>query len=134
MHGRRCSASSWPNCSASTGQLVCHSLSCLLWLALATEIPGELRPSRLLLALRLLTLMCPAAGQEFIRSFSAKAASGSATGELRFVCSDNDPYNPSSAAGMYGVPSNLMGFSQPILCREQFAVLTTAMPWPAGHR
>ena len=84
--------------------VICHSLSCLLWVSLAPEIEHDLRPARLLLVSPPDPSCVPPAGGEFIRPFSCAAVAGSVTDELRVVCSDNDPYNPTGAVGMYAEP------------------------------
>lgn len=84
--------------------VICHSLSCLLWLAVAGDIRADRRPSRLLLVSPPDPHHVPEAGGEIVRPFSPAAAAASATDELRVVCSDADPYNPTGAVQMYSEP------------------------------
>jgi hypothetical protein len=84
--------------------VICHSLSCLLWFAIAPDVDGSKRPTRLLLVAPPDPKQVPPAGSEFLRGFSAAAVAASATDEIRVVCSDADPYNPGSAERMYAEP------------------------------
>jgi predicted alpha/beta hydrolase family esterase len=82
--------------------VLCHSLSCLLWLSIAAEISPGSRPSRLLLVAPPAPDRVPAAGVDLIRGFATADVTSSVTDELRVVCSDDDPYHPGGAAETYG--------------------------------
>jgi len=84
--------------------IICHSLSCSLWFAVAPGLDQAKRPERLLLVSPPDPKQIPPAGSEFIRGFSAQDVAASATEEIRVVCSDVDPYNPAGATLMYAEP------------------------------
>jgi uncharacterized protein len=80
--------------------VLCHSLSCLLWLHHAAG--GGAPASRLLLA----APPSPELELEAIQSFlppplDAAALRASAPEEVRIVCSDDDPYCPEGAYNAY---------------------------------
>jgi serine hydrolase len=81
--------------------LVCHSLACALWLRAAT---AGARAARVLLV----APPAPDCGvPEVERFFPTRATAdivAAAATETRLVCSDNDPYCPHGAAGVYGEP------------------------------
>jgi predicted alpha/beta hydrolase family esterase len=82
--------------------VICHSLSCLTWLAVCGRLE---RP------VDRVALVAPpsaAAGVPEILSFFPITATAAdvarAAGETRLVCSDNDRYCPEGAAELYGEP------------------------------
>ena len=82
--------------------IVCHSLSCLLWLHHVAE--GGAQADRVLL------VAPPSEGAEVaaIASF-LPAPLPRLSGGARLVCSDNDPYCPEGAANVYtGLPTDLL--------------------------
>lgn len=109
--------------------VICHSLSCILWLSLGPQVPRTLRPERVLLVAPPDPLCVPPAGHEFILPFSATAAAASAMQELRVVCADNDPYNPAGARGMYG---ERLGCPVDVLEHAAYATPESGYgPWPS---
>jgi hypothetical protein len=107
--------------------VICHSLSCITWLALSTEIQ---RP------VRRVALVAPpsvnAGLPELVPFFPVMATAqdvAAAAGHTRLVCSDNDPYCPEGAAALYGGPLDL-----PIDLRPGDGHLNVDAglgPWPA---
>ena len=84
--------------------VVCHSLSCALWLA-HCEQPGDSRPAdRVLLvappAREVLTELAP----PFARALPNPEAARRASGTLAVAASDNDPYNPLGALRTHAEP------------------------------
>lgn len=86
--------------------VVCHSLSCLLWLHAAARGEAPITVDRVL-------LVAPpspdvAAGNPEIAAFVAPPVTAAqldaAARQTRLVASDNDPYCPGGAAGVYGAP------------------------------
>jgi predicted alpha/beta hydrolase family esterase len=77
--------------------LVCHSLSCLLWLHHVAEGGAQ--------AARVLLVAPPSEGAELpqIANFFPVPLPRLAAG-ARLVCSDDDPYCPEGASGLYGNP------------------------------
>jgi hypothetical protein len=81
--------------------VICHSLACALWLRAAV------RGAR---AERVLLVAPPAPDSEFpeVARFFPTGADAqivcAAARETRLVCSDDDPYCPAGAAGVYGGP------------------------------
>jgi uncharacterized protein len=85
--------------------VICHSLACLLWFKTAGRLTAEERVDRLLLVSPPASARVPEAGASFrVESLEVEAILASARGEIRIVCSDGDPYNPSGAREMYGDP------------------------------
>jgi len=86
--------------------VVCHSLGCALWLRAAARAPGRL-------AERVLLVAPPAPDSDIpqVRAFfptgATSAALARAAQATRLVCSDDDPYCPDGAAGVYGGPLGL---------------------------
>jgi uncharacterized protein len=77
--------------------IVCHSLSCLLWLHHVAD--GGAQVDRLL-------LVAPPSGSSGVAEvepFLPAPLPALADG-ARLVCSDNDPYCPEGAATLYGAP------------------------------
>lgn len=85
--------------------VICHSLSCLLWMKAAPILADSGAPvDRLLLVAPPESSKVPEAGASFrVTELHAHALRRSA-GEIRIVCSDNDPYNPTGAGALYGEP------------------------------
>jgi len=77
--------------------VVCHSLSCLLWLHHVGE--GGAQADRVLLV----APPSESAGVPQIATFFPVRLPALAEG-ARLVCSDDDPYCPEGAAGLYGEP------------------------------
>ena len=77
--------------------VICHSLSCLLWLHHVAE--GGSQADRLLLV----APPSESAGVPQIANFFPAPLPRLAAG-ARLVCSDNDPYCPEGAAMLYGRP------------------------------
>jgi predicted alpha/beta hydrolase family esterase len=88
--------------------VLCHSLSCLLWLHYAAVAPGrEGRAARVLLvAPPWPDPMVPALAAFFPVPLDPQAVHAAA-GETRVVCADDDPYCPDGAAERYGAPLDL---------------------------
>jgi predicted alpha/beta hydrolase family esterase len=84
--------------------VICHSLSCLLWFAIAADVDPARRPGRLLLVAPPDPHHVPPEGSDFTHEPSLGAVTASATEEVRIVCSDADPYNPTGAGRMFGEP------------------------------
>jgi predicted alpha/beta hydrolase family esterase len=80
--------------------IVCHSLSCLLWLHHVAD--GGTQADRVLLV----APPSEAAGLEAIGSFFPAPLPRLAAG-ARLVCADDDPYCPEGAATVYGEPLDL---------------------------
>jgi uncharacterized protein len=92
--------------SAVSGQpstVICHSLSCILWLHLAASASGPI-------AGRVLLVAPPSPSVEFdeVRRFFPHGADAEAVARAarstQLVCSDNDPYCPEGALALYGEP------------------------------
>jgi predicted alpha/beta hydrolase family esterase len=77
--------------------VVCHSLSCLLWLHHVAD--GGAQAARVLLV----APPSEGAGLEQIAAFFPAPLPRLTTG-ARLVCSDDDPYCPEGAATLYGEP------------------------------
>jgi predicted alpha/beta hydrolase family esterase len=77
--------------------IVCHSLSCLLWLHHVAE--GGVQAGRVLLV----APPSEGAGLAEIASFFPAPLPRLTTG-ARLVCSDDDPYCPEGAVSLYGEP------------------------------
>jgi predicted alpha/beta hydrolase family esterase len=77
--------------------VVCHSLSCLLWLHHVAE--GGAQSDRLL-------LVAPPSERSGVAEIAAffPVPLPALTGDPRLVCSDNDPYCPEGALALYGAP------------------------------
>lgn len=85
--------------------VICHSLSCIVWLAVAHALS---RPVD-----RVALVAPPSLGANLkeIEAFFPVTATpqnvASAATHTRLVCSDNDPYCPEGAASLYGHPLEL---------------------------
>jgi predicted alpha/beta hydrolase family esterase len=104
--------------------VVCHSLSCLLWLhhVDAGGAPAE----------RVLLVAPPseASGVTEIEPFLPVPLPRLTAG-TRLVCSDNDPYCPEGAAGLYGEP---LGIAVDLLPGTGHINPETGYgPWPAAE-
>lgn len=85
--------------------VVCHSLSCLLWMARMPELNPDLRPERVLLVSPPAPDRLPAEGADFRREiWSGEEIRATARREIRIAASDADPYNPAGAAALYAQP------------------------------
>jgi uncharacterized protein len=85
--------------------VVCHSLACLLWFGAAGRLTAQERVDRLLLASPPESAYVPEAGASFrIEVLDVAAILASVRSEIRIVCSDADPYNPTGAQRLYGDP------------------------------
>ena len=75
--------------------LVCHSLSCLLWLRIAAQAGGGPELERLLLVAPPDDDLLPAGGREFaLGEADVGALRGAVHGEIRVVRGGGDPYSP----------------------------------------
>lgn len=83
--------------------VLCHSLSCALWLHHAARDAGPPVARALLVAPPSLGAGLSALEPFFPVPIDAGAVARAA-GETRLVCSDNDPYCPEGAAALYGQP------------------------------
>jgi serine hydrolase len=103
------------------GIVVCHSLSCLLWLHHVAD--GGVQAERTLLV----APPSERAGIEAIEGFfpvPLPALTGA-----RLACSDDDPYCPEGAAGLYGEP---LGVPVDVLPGKGHMNPETGLgPWPA---
>jgi predicted alpha/beta hydrolase family esterase len=85
--------------------VICHSLSCLLWLRAAGGIAEAERPTRLLLASPPASSSVPEAAASFrLRELDVRAIRRSVTDQIRVVCSEDDPYNRVGARTTYAEP------------------------------
>lgn len=85
--------------------VICHSLSCLLWLQAAPGIAPSERATRLLLVAPPASASVPEAGASFrLADLDVAAVKASVTQQIRVVCSDNDPYNPRDTLARYSGP------------------------------
>jgi predicted alpha/beta hydrolase family esterase len=107
--------------------VICHSLSCLTWLAATAELD---RP------VDRVALVAPpslGAGLPELEPFFPVTATADdvarAAGLTRLVCADNDPYCPERAAALYGGPLNLAIDLHP--GRGHLNVDAGLGPWPA---
>jgi predicted alpha/beta hydrolase family esterase len=83
--------------------VVCHSLACLLWFRAAGDLSHPV--DRLLLVAPPASECVPESGASFrLEQFDPKPVRASVAGELTIACSDDDPYNPQGAEGLYGDP------------------------------
>jgi uncharacterized protein len=83
--------------------VICHSLSCLLWLRAAGDPESATPVDRLLLVSPPLSEKVPAAGAGFrLDDFDAEAVIAGVGSPIRIACSDDDPYNPVGAGPLYG--------------------------------
>jgi len=109
--------------------VICHSLSCVTWLAVAQELQRPVdrvalvAPPSLRSGLREL--------EPFFPVTAAAADVASAAAHTRLVCSDNDPYCPEGAADLYGhplgVPVDLLSGRGHLNPEAGFG------PWPAAE-
>lgn len=83
--------------------VICHSLSCLLWMRESAAMPLERRPDRLLLVAPPDSTLVPETGASFrLASVDADAVRDSVRATIRIAVSDNDPYNRLGAQALYG--------------------------------
>jgi uncharacterized protein len=104
--------------------VVCHSLACLLWLHHVAD--GGAQADRALL------VAPPSEGAELpeIAGFFPVSLPALAHG-ARLVCSDNDPYCPEGAPGLYGEP---LGIPVDVLPGGGHVNPETGYgPWPAAE-
>jgi predicted alpha/beta hydrolase family esterase len=90
--------------------VLCHSLSCVLWLRAASEgqIPAALAPDRLVLVSPPALDRLPPRAVGFGRgAVDAEKLRASATQEIRFVGSEGDEYNPVGVNATYAEPLGL---------------------------
>jgi predicted alpha/beta hydrolase family esterase len=107
--------------------VICHSLSCLTWLAVSPELE---RP------VDRVALVAPpslGAGLDELEPFFPVTATAQdvakAARHTRLVCSDDDPYCPEGAAALYGGPLDLPIDLHP--GGGHLNVATGLGPWPA---
>lgn len=87
--------------------VICHSLSCLLWLRTAAERAADAPPraDRLLLVAPPAREQVPDTGAEFrIEMPDGAAARRSAATRIRLACGDGDPYDPDGRARAWADP------------------------------
>lgn len=109
--------------------VICHSLSCLLWFKAAASIGEDDRPDRLLLVSPPASHQVPEAGAELrIEAFDAVTVSGSVRGQIRVVCSDDDPYNTQGAQTLYAEPLGVVADVVP--GAEHITPNSGYGPWP----
>ena len=107
--------------------VICHSLSCITWLAVAQELG---RPVD-----RVALVAPPSLGaglkeiEPFFPAIATAADMANAASQTRLVCSDNDPYCPEGAATLYGGPLDLPIDLHP--GRGHLNVDAGLGPWPA---
>jgi serine hydrolase len=104
--------------------VVCHSLSCLLWLHHVAE--GGRQADRVL-------LVAPPSEQAGVPEIAAffPVPLPALSGGARLVCSDNDPYCPEGAATLYGAP---LGIPTDVLAGAGHVNPETGYgPWPAAE-
>ena len=110
--------------------VLAHSLGCLLWLRVASR--GERR-----LAERVLLVAPPAADDvpavvRFSRFGPDTARLHAASGSIRIVCSDDDPYNPAGALATHarplGIPADVIAGAGHLNVDAGYG------PWPAVER
>jgi predicted alpha/beta hydrolase family esterase len=107
--------------------VVCHSLSCITWLALSPELA---RPVD-----RVALVAPPSLGAgltEIVAFFPVTATAqdvAAAARHTRLICADNDPYCPEGAATLYGGPLDLPVDLQP--GGGHLNVDAGLGPWPA---
>src|SRR5213083_2218807 len=107
--------------------VVCHSLSCITWLAACTELDQPVD--------RVALVAPPSLGAglpELLPFFPVTATAEEVAGaarQTRLVCADNDPYCPEGAAALYGgsldLPIDLLPG------RGHLNVDAGLGPWPA---
>ena len=99
--------------------VVCHSLSCLLWLH---HLARGGRPARTLLV----APPCESLGEPEIESFFPAPARVAHAPGSRLVCSDDDPFCPGGAAPRYG-----SGLPVDLLSGQGHLTATAGYgPWP----
>jgi predicted alpha/beta hydrolase family esterase len=113
--------------------VVCHSLSCLLWLRTAAERPVGARPraDRLLLVAPPAPEQLPEAGAAFrVEAPDGEAARRSATTRIRLACGEGDPYDPDGRARAWGDP---LGADVDVLAGAGHVNPDSGYgPWPAA--
>jgi predicted alpha/beta hydrolase family esterase len=107
--------------------VICHSLSCITWLAACTQLDSPVD------RVALVAPPSPGAGlPELVPFFPVTAtAQDVARGahRSRLICADNDPYCPEGAAALYGGPLALPTDLHP--GRGHLNVDAGLGPWPA---
>jgi hypothetical protein len=107
--------------------VICHSLSCITWLAACTQVEPPVD------RVALVAPPSPAAGLPELELFFPVTATaqdvGRAARQTRLVCADNDPYCPEGAAAVYGEPLQLPTDLHP--GRGHLNVDAGLGPWPA---
>lgn len=116
--------------------VICHSLSCLLWLAAGPQFASELRPARVLLVSPPDSAAIPDSVADFrldTAALAAEAIRGTATAALRFVGSDDDPYNPAGIAALYadplGVPCDVIAGGGHITPDDGYGAWPSVRAW-----
>jgi serine hydrolase len=124
---RRVLLAELPELEGDERVVICHSLSCITWLAAADELE---RP------VDRVALVAPpslGAGLPEIEAFFPVTATADdvarAAAHTRLVCADNDPYCPEGAAALYGGPLGLPIDLHP--GRGHLNVDAGLGPWPA---
>jgi uncharacterized protein len=108
--------------------VLCHSLSCLLWLHHVER--GGTQAERLLL------VAPPGEQPELVEFFPPPFPE--LTGEARMVCSDDDPYCPDGAAHLYGrrlgIPIDLLRGAGHINADSGYGAWPEVEAWCLGQR
>jgi len=117
--------------------IVCHSLSCLLWMAAAPGIAPELRPDRVLLVSPPAPERLPAEGADFDRAIgSGEEIRATARREIRIAASDADPYNPAGAEAFYatplGIPFDFVAGAGHITPADGYGPWRSVLDWCRG--
>jgi predicted alpha/beta hydrolase family esterase len=107
--------------------VLCHSLSCIVWLAACAEVERPVDRVALVAPPSLASGL-----PELAPFFPLTASAGevaAAARQTRLVCSDDDPYCPQGAAQLYGEPLRLAVDLHP--GRGHLNVDAGLGPWPA---
>jgi predicted alpha/beta hydrolase family esterase len=88
--------------------VVCHSLSCMLWLHHCTRATSDQRVDRVLLvAPPSPSIFWPAVASFLPPALDPAPLAAAARSGTRLVCSDDDPYCPEGAQALFGAPLEL---------------------------
>jgi hypothetical protein len=88
--------------------IVCHSLSCMMWLHhCARATPDQQVDRVLLVAPPSPSIFWPAVRSFLPPPLDPAALAAAARSGTRLVCSDNDPYCPEGARVLFGIPLEL---------------------------
>jgi uncharacterized protein len=123
--------------SGAERTVVCHSLSCLLWMSGMPEFNPDLRPQRVLLVSPPAPDRLPEEGADFRRRLrSGEEIRATARREIRIAASDADPYNPAGAAAFYaeplGIPFDLVRGAGHITPADGYGPWRSVLDWCRG--